>query len=411
MKFLILLLLSLSLCLSLVSSQNVCCQATTAECRACASNMTVQEFCLSCLRSGNNDVGCLDCASKNLTSVCRIRAYSPTKAGRYVPSCEVDGSFSPMQCHGSIGMCWCVTDDGTEIPGTRNRPTRPRPICSAHPVLTSCQAEAIEASRSGAIGAFIPRCRSDGSYSPMQCHSSPGSCWCVSEDGTEVTGTRNRPGQPLPVCNDRPELSSCQRSALDASSANLVGSYIPQCEVNGDYSPLQCHGSTGYCWCVDESGAEIDGTRQPPGNAPTTCRLGKTPCEFAAWASRLSQVVGGFVPQCGTNGEYLPQQCHGSTGMCWCVNSVGVEIPGTRNRPGQPLTQCTFTELTQCQEEALRATNLHVVGNYIPQCQPNGAYSSTQCHASTGTCWCVDTNGSEIPNTLIVHERPRCPSS
>lgn len=30
----------------------------------------------------------------------------------------------------------------------------------------------------------------------------------------------------------------------------LIGSYVPQCEEDGSFSPVQCHGSTGYCWCV-----------------------------------------------------------------------------------------------------------------------------------------------------------------
>ena len=26
--------------------------------------------------------------------------------------------------------------------------------------------------------------------------------------------------------------------------------YVPQCEADGSYSPIQCHASTG-CWCVN----------------------------------------------------------------------------------------------------------------------------------------------------------------
>ncbi|KAE8279492.1 H-2 class II histocompatibility antigen gamma chain Ia antigen-associated invariant chain [Larimichthys crocea] len=32
------------------------------------------------------------------------------------------------------------------------------------------------------------------------------------------------------------------------------------------------------------------------------------------------QHIGAFVPQCDMNGNFLPQQCSGSTGYCWCVN-------------------------------------------------------------------------------------------
>ncbi len=40
----------------------------------------------------------------------------------------------------------------------------------------------------------------------------------------------------------------------------LPGAFMPQCKENGDFEETQCHGSTGYCWCVDELGNKIEGT-------------------------------------------------------------------------------------------------------------------------------------------------------
>lgn len=47
-----------------------------------------------------------------------------------------------------------------------------------------------------------------------------------------------------------------------------VGQYIPTCDANGEYEPMQCHGSTGYCWCVERNGQEIPGSRSGPGSSP-----------------------------------------------------------------------------------------------------------------------------------------------
>ena len=44
----------------------------------------------------------------------------------------------------------------------------------------------------------------------------------------------------------------------------MIGAYVPQCDADGSYSSVQCHGSTGQCWCVDNTGAEVQGTRVPP---------------------------------------------------------------------------------------------------------------------------------------------------
>ena len=39
-----------------------------------------------------------------------------------------------------------------------------------------------------------------------------------------------------------------------------VGCFVPQCTEDCDWESMQCWGSTGYCWCVDENGIEIVGT-------------------------------------------------------------------------------------------------------------------------------------------------------
>ncbi|MCJ8750480.1 hypothetical protein PDJAM_G00268000, partial [Pangasius djambal] len=51
-------------------------------------------------------------------------------------------------------------------------------------------------------------------------------------------------------------------------------------------------------------------------------------------------LVGAFIPECDEEGHYRPQQCHGSTGHCWCVDSRGQERAGTRTPPGTPSTNC-----------------------------------------------------------------------
>uniref|UniRef100_A0A671U7E4 Nidogen 2 n=1 Tax=Sparus aurata TaxID=8175 RepID=A0A671U7E4_SPAAU len=56
--------------------------------------------------------------------------------------------------------------------------------------------------------------------------------------------------------------------------------YLPQCEPDGQFSPVQCYGETTYCWCVDQDGREVPGTRSHdvvkpaclPSAAPPTVR-------------------------------------------------------------------------------------------------------------------------------------------
>lgn len=44
----------------------------------------------------------------------------------------------------------------------------------------------------------------------------------------------------------------------------LLGAYVPQCTNTGFYHPKQCHGSTGYCWCVNKTGLK-QAMSVPPG--------------------------------------------------------------------------------------------------------------------------------------------------
>ena len=46
------------------------------------------------------------------------------------------------------------------------------------------------------LGKFVPKCKEDGSFELVQCHPSTGYCWCVDENGGEVTFTKTRQGKP-----------------------------------------------------------------------------------------------------------------------------------------------------------------------------------------------------------------------
>ncbi|XP_061542272.1 testican-1 isoform X2 [Phycodurus eques] len=53
-----------------------------------------------------------------------------------------------------------------------------------------------------------------------------------------------------------------------------------------------------------------------------------------------------------------------------------------------------------CQAEKSRMQNpsrrKSLIGSYVPRCTEEGYFKSTQCHGSTGQCWCVDKYGNEI---------------
>ncbi|XP_075905464.1 nidogen-2 isoform X12 [Nelusetta ayraudi] len=362
--------------------------------------------------------------------------------GAFVPQCDTDGRYRPLQCHSSTGHCWCVDSRGQERPGTRappgsaprdcdrpEQPERPKSQCEQH--RDSVQTTSPEGYP--ILGAYVPQCDPSGEYTSQQCHGSSGHCWCVDSRGQERAGTRTPPGAPAVDC-DRPEQpehpkSQCEqhRDSVQTTSPEgypILGAYVPQCYPSGEYAPQQCHGSTGHCWCVDANGQERAGTRTAPGTPPLDCSVSerpKTECEHHRDSVQTTSpeghpTLGAYVPQCDPSGEYTPLQCHGSSGHCWCVDSRGQERAGTRTAPGAPPTDCDKPveperPKSQCEQhrDSVQTTSPEGypnIGAYVPQCDPSGQYTSRQCHGSTGHCWCVDNRGQERAGTRTAPGTP-----
>ena len=54
-----------------------------------------------------------------------------------------------------------------------------------------------------------------------------------------------------------------QKQLADANRCHgMIGCQVTQCDRDGSYLAKQCSGSTGYCWCVDDFGVEIENSRQ-----------------------------------------------------------------------------------------------------------------------------------------------------
>lgn len=54
---------------------------------------------------------------------------------------------------------------------------------------------ALNTRNAGLRAAFVPRCRADGTYAPVQCAPSAG-CWCVNPDGKTYPDAAVRNGRP-----------------------------------------------------------------------------------------------------------------------------------------------------------------------------------------------------------------------
>eukprot|EP00070_Physeter_catodon_P049532 XP_028356426.1 thyroglobulin isoform X13 [Physeter catodon] len=166
--------------------------------------------------------------------------------------------------------------------------------------------------------------------------------------------------QPLRPCEQRRE------------AAFLKGAdYVPQCAEDGSFQTVQCGKDGGFCWCVDADGREVPGSRQPgrPASCLSFCQLQK---QQILLSSYINSTATSYLPQCQDSGDYEPMQCDLRRGQCWCVDTEGMEVYGTRQR-GRP-TRCPGS----CEIRNRRL--LHGVGDKSPpQCSPDGAFVSVQC--------------------------------
>ncbi|XP_066464113.1 nidogen-2 [Eleutherodactylus coqui] len=241
-------------CVSTGSFGNPCedgthtCDTATSECVPRGDGVFTCECFSGYTRSGQT---CID------VDECTERRCHPDATCTNIP-----GSFSCQCNHGYTGDGFQCTQAPDYRPVSCLE-KRNNLMGSAHP-------------RGPRPGLFLPECDSEGNYVPLQCHGSTGYCWCVNRNGEEIEGTRTGPGRGPPQCGvpeptQRPQ-TMCERwkqSLLDHYGGTPSAEhYIPQCDHYGDFTPLQCHGNSGYCWCVDKDGREIEGSRTQPGMTP-----------------------------------------------------------------------------------------------------------------------------------------------
>ncbi len=64
----------------------------------------------------------------------------------------------------------------------------------------------------------------------------------------------------------------CEAAEIAEDNCGGLGCYIPECTEDCEWVPMQCWSSTGYCWCVDQEGNEIEGTSTPSWQGQPDCQ-------------------------------------------------------------------------------------------------------------------------------------------
>lgn len=92
-----------------------------------------------------------------------------------------------------------------------------------------------------------------------------------------------------PCLYSAPAKTKCQEEA--AAAPRKLGAHKPQCDEQGQYKSIQCRHAIGFCWCVDSTGAPIEGTTV---RGRPDCPKGETwrPWPFCLRPSWLGGIIG-----------------------------------------------------------------------------------------------------------------------
>ncbi|XP_018582811.1 SPARC-related modular calcium-binding protein 1 isoform X1 [Scleropages formosus] len=202
----------------------------------------------------------------------------------FIPECNEDGSYAQVQCHTLTGYCWCVTPDGKPVSGSsvQNR----TPVCSGS--VTDKPPGPPSSGRKVSFRFFLTLNPDDGSKPTptMETHAVPDgdeitapTLWIkqlVYKENKQNSSSTRRP-EKVPSCDQE------RHTALDEARQNpREAVFIPDCGPGGLYKAVQCHQSTGYCWCV-----LVDTGRPIPG---TSTRYQTPECDSSARSiSRVSE--------------------------------------------------------------------------------------------------------------------------
>ncbi|XP_026333307.1 SPARC-related modular calcium-binding protein 2 [Hyposmocoma kahamanoa] len=301
---------------------------------------------------------------------------------------------------------------------------------------------ALNTRNAGRRAAFVPRCRADGTYAPVQCAPSAG-CWCVNPDGKTYPDTTFWNGRPdctrTGKSHTRRRSSarglrnkrSCTRTDRAQFNANLIKIFSGELErARSDTGGPAVEPRAVAEWKFRELDRDRSGALQKSeyrGLRRLIKKVVKPKRCARAWARGCDGDGDGAIARsewvsCLLANPEPPAPDYDVSGPEPEDDYTEVESPldptavlpgimrnsfaseGSDNRREDEINDCHTDRQAVLDEQKAGGAVL-----YVPECTGDGRYARAQCYKTTGYCWCVHQDtGKPIPGSSVKDRKPDC---
>ncbi|XP_069936202.1 SPARC-related modular calcium-binding protein 2 isoform X4 [Cherax quadricarinatus] len=298
----------------------------------------------------------------------------------YVPTCQADGSYAPVQCHNFTFYCWCSRLDGKLIPHTiqKDRP----PECSGDPTSTPAP-ELPQPGKSKSVGG--PRVPAVHTLMSLS-----------TATPTASTRPRPRPPQPRPKrCSGRTRktfIKNLGRHLLkefqrERNTKGVSEDRLLRKAVKWKFNRLDTNGDKQL------KRREYRALRKPVRKFIKPKKCAK---KFPRFCDTDNNSI---LSEDEWMACFSPESSSRHNGRNKCRNGA---CPATSTTVKRPKPSCERDR--QAILEAASAGNNSIP---IPICQPNGKYKPIQCYRDI--CFCVDEwTGNSLDGTVVKNGTPDC---
>lgn len=226
----------------------------------------------------------------------------------FVPECNSDGRYEPIQCHKLIDYCWCVNKYGQAIRNSSRKGSKPgctelmyESSTDSPIVTTSVSSQSQFLRHPDDVATDLPVDMDD-----LEAQSK------ANEDPADIEFNRRVKNSPEPslslIPNEcGPSRAKAMERAAKHSDENI---WIPECDSQNQdlYSTKQCHRSR-ICWCVDQAtGLPLRTSEQLSKQSAINCTDIKRIIDMSAPADKAPKnqpsFINGFSEYCDAEQRY-----------------------------------------------------------------------------------------------------------